>query len=479
MIGMTLGEIASYAGGELIGAQGEELVYEVVTDSRKIVPGCVFVALRGERFDGHTFVEQAIAQGAKAAVVRSSFEHPADCPVILVEDTLLALGRISAGYVKKHFTGLSKIAVTGSVGKTSTKDMIAHVLSGHFKTCKTLMNFNNEIGLPMTLLGLKEQDQMLVAEMGMRGFGQIRYLTELVEQNLSVITNIGTSHLELLESRENILRAKMEVCFAGTQSRINRPYKLIVNGDNDLLQDTKLLKKIAKEYGCAHLVVIPFGFGPKCAYRATDMRTEGTCTYFTLWCDSGHFSVKMPILGEHNVYNALAAVATAVSCGIPAEHAIDRLASWGDEAIRQKILRFRNVTIIDDTYNASPESMRASLTVLKQIPGDIRIGILGDMLELGAMSCSGHMEIGKMAANICDRLIAVGELAAGYCQGFELVNGKKPFCRFATSDLAIPEAISWCTEAIEAGKKVAVLIKGSHSMHMEKITDGLTKRLNS
>lgn len=479
MIPMTLAEIASYAGGELEQAEGEIVVSQIVTDSRKITSGCLFVALKGERFDGHTFVGQAIQMGACCAVVLSSFEAPEHCPVLRVEDTLLALGRIASGYLKHHFTGLRRISVTGSVGKTSTKDMIAHVLSGSLKTCKTPLNFNNEIGLPMTLLRLDEGDQALVAEMGMRGFGQIRYLTELVEQDLSVITNIGSSHLELLGSRENILRAKMEVCFAGTESRMNRPYRLIVNGDNDLLQDTKQLKKIAREYDCHHLVIVPFGFGPKCAYRATDIRTEGEHTCFVLWCDTGHFSVRLPLLGEHNVYNALAAVACAVACGIPAEDAVERLATWGEDAIRQKILHFGAVTVLDDTYNASPESMRASLTVLSKLDADLRMAVLGDMLELGALSCTGHQEIGRMAGNICNSMIAVGSLAAGYEQGFCSVAPEKPFCGFEESQSAVPEVLRQCQEAVSLGKTVAILVKGSHSIKMDVIAEALSKYLNS
>ncbi len=479
MIPMTLSEIASYAGSELCYGKGDQPVSCIVTDSRKIVPGCLFVAIRGEKFDGHNFVSQAVEQGAVAAVVLASFENAMRYPVIPVEDTLLALGRIGSGYLKHHFTGLRKIAVTGSVGKTSTKDMIAHVLGGTYRTCKTPMNFNNEIGLPMTLLSLEEEHQALVAEMGMRGFGQIRYLTELVEPHISVITNIGTSHLELLGSRENILRAKMECCFAGIASKINKPYRLIVNGDNDLLQDTKQLKKMAKEYGCTHVVVVSFGFGPKCAYRATDIRMEGTGMRFTLWCDRGHFSVYLPVLGEHNVYNALAAVAVADACGISVENAIARLSAWGTEVSRQKIVSYEGVTVIDDTYNASPESMRASLSVLQQLSADVKVAVLGDMLELGVASVQGHIEIGRMAGTICRHLIAVGDLAEGYCQGFSLAGCEGTVERFGVSEDAVSSVVEICKKATAQGQEVALLVKGSHSMHMERVTEGIAEQLNS
>ncbi len=462
----------------LQGDAGETKVLSVVTDSRKIVPGCLFVALRGEKFDGHQFAEKALADGAVGAVVLSSYKPENDGCFIYVEDTLLALGRIASGYLHTHFPKLRKIAVTGSVGKTSTKDMIAHVLSGKWKTCKTPMNFNNEIGLPMTLLGLNEGDEVLVTEMGMRGFGQIRYLTELVEQDLTVITNIGTSHLELLGSRENILRAKMEACFAGIGARMNKPYRLIVNGDNDLLQDAKLLKKIAKEYGCNHLVIIPFGFGAKCAYRATDVRMDGMGMRFTLWCDQGHFSVCLPLLGEHNVYNALASICVAVACGLSVETAIGQLSCWGEEASRQRILHFTGVTVIDDTYNASPESMRASLGVLARLPEKRKIAVLGDMLELGSVSQEGHLEIGQLAGQFCQSLIGVGELAVGYCQGFESVKGTSCCLKDRAED-AVPEIIAQCKALKEKGETVAVLIKGSHSIHMERVTEGLSGYLNS
>ena len=478
MIAMTLQEIAAYTGGVLQGGQGDGKVLSIVTDSRKIVPGCLFVALRGETFDGHQFAKRALADGAVGAVVLSSYKPESDGCYIYVEDPLLALGRIASGYLHTYFPKLKKIAVTGSVGKTSTKDMIAHVLSGKWKTCKTPMNFNNEIGLPMTLLGLEDGDEALVTEMGMRGFGQIRYLTELVEQDFSVITNIGTSHLELLGSRENILRAKMEACFAGLGARMNKPYRLIVNGDNDLLQDTKLLKKIAKEYGCNHLVILPFGFGAKCAYRATDVRMDGMGMRFTLWCDQGHFSVYLPLLGEHNVYNALAAICAAVACGISVETAITQLSCWGEEASRQRLLHFTGVTVIDDTYNASPESMRASLGVLAKLPAKHKIAVLGDMLELGSASQDGHLEIGGLAGASCEYLIGVGTLAAGYCQGFASVKGSS-YCRVDKAEDALPLIIKQCKALRASGETVAILIKGSHSIHMERVTEGLSAYLNS
>ena len=478
MIPMTLKEIAAYTGGTLRGNPEDTQVSSIVTDSRKVVPGCLFVALRGEKFDGHQFVEQALQEGAVGAVVLSSYKPEGDGCFIFVEDTLLALGRIASGYLHTHFTKLRKIAVTGSVGKTSTKDMIAHVLSGKWKTCKTPMNFNNEIGLPMTLLGLDAGDEVLVSEMGMRGFGQIRYLTELVEQDLTVITNIGTSHLEILGSRENILRAKMEACFAGLGARMNKPYRLIVNGDNDLLQDTKLLKKIAKEYGCNHLVIIPFGFGAKCAYRATDVRMDGMGMRFTLWCDQGHFSVYLPLLGEHNVYNALAAICVGVACGLSVETAIQQLSFWGSDASRQRILHFTGVTVIDDTYNASPESMRASLGVLSKLPETCKIAVLGDMLELGSVSEESHLAIGELAGAFCEDLIAVGELAGGYCRGFSSVKGTETVL-VDKAEAAVPELIARCKARKDLGETVAVLIKGSHSIHMERVTEGISAYLNS
>lgn len=478
MIAMTLKEIAAYTGGTLQGDSGETPVLSIVTDSRKIVPGCLFVALRGEKFDGHQFAEKALADGAVGAVVLSSYKPEGCGCFIYVEDTLLALGRIASGYLHTHFPHLRKIAVTGSVGKTSTKDMIAHVLAGKWKTCKTPMNFNNEIGLPMTLLGLDQGDEVLVTEMGMRGFGQIRYLTELVEQDLTVITNIGTSHLELLGSRENILRAKMEACFAGLGARMNKPYRLIVNGDNDLLQDTKLLKKIAKEYGCNHLVIIPFGFGAKCAYRATDVRMDGMGMRFTLWCDQGHFSVYLPLLGEHNVYNALASICVGVACGLSVETAIQQLSFWGADASRQRLLHFPGVTVIDDTYNASPESMRASLGVLSKLPETCKIAVLGDMLELGSVSQESHLAIGRLAGEICRDLIGVGQLAAGYCQGFDAVKGLESH-RVDRAEDAVPELIAQCKARQALGETVAVLIKGSHSIHMERVTEGFSAYLNS
>lgn len=469
---MTLDFICTATGGRLVNGWPGNKISSVITDSRKIEEGCLFVALKGETFDGHAYVSDALSKGAAACVVADTFDAGNIAGTLIkVPDTLVALGKISAEYRKYFFPDLIKVAVTGSVGKTSTKEMVAHVLSAKYTTCKTPLNFNNEIGLPMTLLSLKDGDEALVAEMGMRGFGQIAYLTQFVEQNMTVITNIGSSHLELLGTRENILKAKMENTLAGVKSIPARPYRLIVNGDNDLLSDTKNLKKIAHEYGCRYVSVITFGTGEKCLYRATDIKEAEDSTKFTLLCDKGHFTVNVPVPGMHNVYNAMAAICTGVMCGMNIEDAVYAVSTFGG-GVRQEIIRNGNLIIMDDAYNASPESVRASVNVLKNIKADCRIAALGDMLELGNISEKAHYDCGVYVGERFDGLYTVGKLTKNMAEGFLSVNNGIPKS-YATSAEAADAVAEEIRNKLSRGITVAVLVKGSHAMNMGVISKKL------
>lgn len=480
---LKISEIAGFCGGKYRENSGNTDVKSIVTDSRKPVEGGAFVALRGENFDGHDYVGKALEAGAVCAVVsdengwkNGKYGENA----ILTADTQKALGDIAAGYLQKYFGAMRRIAVTGSVGKTTTKEMIHAVLASGFKTAKTPLSHNNEIGLPMTSLSLPEDTEIFVAEMGMRGFGQIRYLENIVRPEAAVITTIGNAHLELLGTRENILKAKMEVTIGGSRLPKDKPFRLIVNGDNDLLRDKENLLRIAKEYGAGNLEIITFGFDPSSTYRATEAISGEHGINYLLICPEGNYRVDLPIPGEHNVMNSLAAIAAGSHFGISAAAAIGALRNYaresgGENSIRQRIVRLAGgrLTVIDDAYNAGPESMPASLKVLGGISADVHIGALADMVELGPRSPEFHTAVGRSAALHCDRIFTVGEKAKDYLTGFD----SEKRCRRNTYSKNYPnteEAFAAVKKYVDAqlkkGKTAAILVKGSHIMHMDRLS---------
>lgn len=377
---LTLEKIAEFTGGVVRGDRNL-LVRSVSIDSRKIGEDCLFVALKGENTDGHRYIGNAFASGALAALVdqnEASLYRDIPGNYVAVANPQAAMGAVAAGIVRERGNSLIRIAVTGSVGKTSTKDMIASVVGGHFTTLKSELNHNNELGLPMTVMGLSEEHEALVSEMGMRGLGQIAYLTKIVQPNIAVVTNIGISHLETLGTRENILRAKLEICMGMRPDGI-----LILNGDNDMLAQEDRVREILTEYGFPELRIVYFGTEENSDYRAEQIHGSN---YTLILPDGKKFAVRLRVPGVHNVYNSMAAVCAANAIGISPEEAVDTLAEFGEEASRQKIVGTPWGFVIDDTYNAGPESMAASLAVLREMDADLKIAALGDMLELGGMS---------------------------------------------------------------------------------------------
>ena len=482
---LSIGEIARLCGGKYIGNKADRLCGEIVTDSRRLSEDCVFFALKGERFDGHDYVEKALSGGAAVAVV-SDIDRFAgggkdgNGEMIIVPDTLTALGNLAASYLAGYFPDLRRAAVTGSVGKTSTKEMCSAVLAAGFRTRKTPENFNNEIGLPMTVFGLPEDTELFVAEMGMRGLNQINYLTRIVMPEAAVITNIGSAHLELLGTRENILRAKMEIVTPGAPCSPEKPFILAVNGDNDLLSDREALISLANEYGREHLRIISFGMKPWNDFRATEAVGGSEGVNYLLICPDGNYQVRLHVPGEHNIYNSLAAVCLGYAFGIPVETSVEVLNRYGtkdgEQPLRQKqeVLAKGSLTLMDDTYNAGPESMEASLKVLKSIQAKVHIAALGDMLELGEKSGEFHRKTGKTAADCCDKLFFAGNFAGQYLEGAEnraespgkTVNAA---C-FPDSARAAEAVCETLAKELAAGNSAAILVKGSHAMHMELIS---------
>ncbi len=456
MTEMTIDQIVQATQGILLQpGQDAAPIVRISTDSRQIPEQCLFVPLSGERFDGHTFLRQAAENGA-AAVLTHQAELaeglPLSLPVVQVMDTKLALGDL-ARFCRSAKPSLFCVGVTGSVGKTSTKEMTAQVLSVARRTQKTPYNYNNEIGLPMTILTV-EDAECLVLEMGMRGRGQIAYLTKIAQPDLGIITNIGTSHLELLKSRTAIFEAKMELC-AG----LSDTGTLLLNGDDAFLSRRDSVLEQCGLYGKKPRL-LTFGLGEACDVRAVNREEREDGSVFLLVSPWGDTTVRLRVLGEHAVRNALAAAGAGLCAGLSLEQVREGLESYGDQPLRQTILKAGNITLIDDTYNASPESMKATLLVLKQLKKSCRrVAILGDMFELGEQAASYHRQVGEYAkAAGIDCLIAAGELARFYGEGF----GREA-CFYAAD----------AEEAAEQYLKIqmdgdCVLVKGSHGMHMEK-----------
>jgi len=422
---MYAGAVAEAIGGKLIG--NPDTAFEsVVTDSRLITEEnaskCIFVALAGEVFDGHSYISAVVSKGVK--VVLCSKLPEVECEsVILVDNTLEGLGKIAL-YHRKQFD-IPVCAVTGSVGKTSTKEMIAAVLSGSFDVLKTEKNFNNEIGLPMTLLKMNENYSAAVVEMGMRGLGQIEYLCNFALPTVGVITNIGVAHMEILKSRENIFKAKLEIA-----CKLPENAPLILWGDDEFLSDRAAVEREISQYG-KNLDIVYFGTGENCDFRAVNITADDDNLYtFNIVTPEECGKVTLNVPGRHNVINAVASVAVASKCGMKLDTCIKILENYYGDGIRQNIIKKNGITVIDDTYNAGPESMRASLSVLGAMrnPGK-KIAVLGDMLELGAASDDSHKAIGEYAAEQgIDILITAGEAMVNAAVAYES-KGKLKDCK--------------------------------------------------
>ncbi len=364
----------------------------VFTDTRKPLSGGMFVALEGDRFDGHDYIVKAAECGA--SVVMCSKKTDVSVPVIYVADTKKALLSLASYY--RGLFNVPVIGITGSVGKTTTKDMTALVVGCKFSTVKTQGNLNNDIGMPMTIFTFDESTEAAVIEMGMNHKGEISALTAVARPDIGIITNIGVSHIENLGSRENILSAKLEI-LEGMQ----KGSPLIVCGDNDLLANVK-----NDDYD-----IFLFGIdNDKCQVKAEDIRMSGTGTNLNVVYEGQKFKMYVPVAGIHNVYNALAAFSAGVSLGIDPIMAAQSLSEYVPTGMRQKTEIKNGIVFIEDCYNASPDSVKASINTLMTIDAKRHIAVLGDMLELGDYSESAHEECGVYAADMgVDMLFICGE----------------------------------------------------------------------
>lgn len=454
MANFTLEAILAAVGGTIVQSSPAQEFNNIQIDSRKVQSGDLFIALTGERFDGHDFLSQVALRGAAAAVVMKEVAIPSELGLIRVADTLEALGAIAR--LQRRKFNIPVIAITGSNGKTTTKDLIAAVLEQQLMITKTEANFNNEIGLPLTLLKITQASQAVVVEMGMRGLGQIRSLAAFAEPELAVITNVGLTHLELLGSQENIGRAKAELVEALPQNGV-----AILNGDDPIVrQMTALNKGRSVLFGIDQIGL---------DYRADEIRMSSSGSTFKVYYKGGFLEVQLPLPGKHNILNALAAIAVGRELGIEPERIKKGLAQPELTGKRLHIIERNEYVIIDDTYNASPTSVKASLEVLINTIGKRKIAVLADMLELGPTAVPIHQEIGKYASTIgVDYLFGFGDLGREYVAGYQsAMQGTAQ--HFSTKTALIAQLRSMLHP------NDVILIKGSRGMKMEEVVAAISE----
>lgn len=375
----------------------EAEITRVITDSREAGEGALFVALPGERVDGHDYINKALAAGTAAAVAEHDGGYACPERVLRVKSSLRALLEISALYRSKMPAKV--IGITGSVGKTTTKEMTAAVMASSYRTIKTEGNQNNEIGAPKTLMTITPETEVAVVEMGMSAPDEIKDLCYAAKPMMGIITNIGVSHIERLGSRENILKAKLELADALPDGAT-----LLLCDDNDLLQTVDIPRLHVVRYGL---------HSERAGIKATIVSATPLSTSFMLHAEGQSWRATIPGTGEHLILNALAAFGAGRAMGIPAETAIEALKNYTPSGQRQKVTEHEGVTMVEDCYNASPDSMRAAIRTLGQFPcNGRRILVAADMLELGSIAEESHREIGTLcAADGIDLLLTWGALA--------------------------------------------------------------------
>ena len=456
MQALTLRQLLEAVNGTLLGDFDDldAQAVQVSTDSRNITPGCLFIPLEGERFDGHSFIQAALEAGAAGCL--TARERESYLPgrfYIKVRSTQRALWEL-ARYYKKLFP-IPFIAVTGSVGKTTTKDMTAAVLGARFRVHKTEGNFNNDIGVPLTLLRLEAQHEVCVVELGMDHAGEIDNLARLVEPDMALITNIGDAHIENLGSRENIFKAKCEIF-----PHLKRDGLAVLNGDDPLLASLE---------GTLAQRTVFVGEGEGLDYTARDLSSDGAGHLFCrVKTPRSQFEANIPALGSHMIYPTLMAAAAAEALGMAPDEIVRGIGAFLPTKMRMNIVRCKgDIVILNDAYNANPQSMRAAAAVLGDAQGRRKVAVVGDMKELGPGSEQFHRAVGGyFAQSGADRLIAIGELARFMAEGAQEA-GLAQADYFPTLDAA-RNALS---REVRAG--VTILVKASRSMAFEKIVDFL------
>lgn len=442
---LTLSEIARMSGGELLCGNPETVVTGFFTDSREAGSGKMFVPIRGERNDGHNFIRSALEGGAAASFT----DHPVEAsgPLVLVDDCRSALQRAGAEYRERF--DIPIVGITGSVGKTTAKEMVALALSAGHKVWKTPGNANSQVGVPITVCGIEREHTAAVVEMGVSMPGEMERIARVVKPTCGVVTTIGTSHIEFMISRENIMAEKVKLA-----DYLPKGAPLFVWGDNDLLPSLD---------GRGQFQVVTFGLGEHCQWRGMDIAEDSDGLTFTCLTPDGRTqAVRLPVPGSHNVCDALAAMAVADYLGVPLSGAALALSGYIPPKMRQVISNEGGVCLIDDSYNASPDSMISAINLLAERPvTGHRIAVLAGMRELGDHTRQGHLDTGAYAREKgIDTLIAVGEL------GWIIAEGFGPEAVRVRDNAQAWQALK---ELLKPGD--AVLVKGSRGMKTEEIVD--------
>lgn len=442
---ITLEQAAAWCGGRIDPKYKDVTFYGASNDTRNMKGGELFVALQGAR-DGHEFIPAALEKNA-AAVLCSHCDG--DYPAIVVEDPRAALGAIARG--ERNRLGMKVVGVTGSVGKSTTKEMIASILETTFRTGKTPVNHNNDIGMPMAILAMPEQTEVAVLEMGMNHFREMAHLSSIAQPDVAVIVNIGTMHIEYLGSQEGILQAKLEIL-----EGLRPDGEVVLNADDRMLWKVRRVSKPCTWFATMN---------PEAQVRGSEIRMEGGQTGFHVETADAQFDVSIPVEGNHFVPDALAAITVGLRMGVTPEHIVQGLARFQNMSGRQEMIHTDRFLIIKDCYNAGPESMDAALQVLGNQKGR-KIAVLGEMLELGVNAQAEHYRVGRIAAERADYLLAYGPNGSKMVEGAitgGLLGGRS-------------QAFDDRQNLIRTLKRVAkpgdvLLFKGSRGMHMERVLD--------
>jgi UDP-N-acetylmuramoyl-tripeptide--D-alanyl-D-alanine ligase len=452
MAAFDIKEILEVTGGSLIGEVKPSLCRGISLDTRTIKQGEVFVALKGERFDGHDYLQTAVDKGAALVVVEDERRLPAGALAIKVNDTLRALGDI-ARFHRRRFTGLVA-AITGSNGKTTTKEMTAAVLASVWQVVKTEKNFNNEIGLPLTLLRLDEGIQACVLEMGMRGLGQIKSLADIAQPNLGVITNVGVTHMELLGTQDAIAQAKGELAEA-----IPDNGQLVLNADDP---------RVAAMNRRSNAQVFYYSLEKPADLTLVQRVSENNGQRLLIDGAWGKADFSLPALGRHNASNALAALLAGLAMGVALKSAVDGLSRLQLMDQRLRLITVPSgLRVIDDTYNSSPPAVEAALEVMDGVDcTGRRIVVLGDMLELGETAEQSHAQVGKdLARHRVDTLLAFGPLSSETARAAKEV--RLDVRHYLEMEALVAELVS------DISPEDLVLVKGSRGMRMERVVHAL------
>lgn len=444
---MTLLECANAVGGKCIGSATIESVF---TDSRTPQPRGLFIALKGSNFDGHDFIPELEASSAAAAVVVSC-DIETSLPKIVVENTHTALLMLAAHYRQKF--NIPVVGLTGSVGKTTTKEMVNCVVSSGFNTLKTQGNLNNNIGMPLTLLKLDDSYEAAVIEMGMNHKGEISALSRALCPTIGLVTNVGVAHIENLGSRENILAAKLEIL-----DGMKKGSPLILNGDNDML-----LTFDSEDYR-----IIRFGIANRDVdIYAYDIDSTAEQVSFKARAFGEEISVSVPAAGTHNIYNALSAIAVGCVLGLPLEKSVTALKNYKPAGMRQRIVDNDGISCIVDCYNSNPDSAIAAIEVLRGMKGKRKIAVLGDMFELGSFSEKAHADVGYFTAsrNI-DVLFTLGKASEGTAKAAAEGGVPRVFSFLDSQKLA-------AALKAELKKEDVVLFKASRGMKLENVIEAV------